>query len=101
MTKRASASEWAARVRAWHESGQPAKVFAEGKGYPSHLLQWWGSELARREGDKPPMRLARVVPVHAPSATLTVGIGGARIELRAGFDRALLREVIDALRGAP
>lgn len=99
MTERASAAEWAERVRAWRESGQEAAPFAEVKGYSAKLLRWWGSELARRERRKPGVQLARVVRVAPPSASLTVVVGAARIEVRAGFDRGLLRDLLDTLGG--
>jgi hypothetical protein len=69
-----------------------------GKSYSDKLLQWWGSELARRKPAA--VKLARVVRVPAPSAPLTVAVGAARIEIRGGFDAALLRDVVDALGGA-
>jgi hypothetical protein len=100
MTARATAAEWTERVRAWRESERSAPEFAAGKGYPEKLLRWWGSELARRERQKPSVRLARVVHAPRASAPLTVVVGAARVEVRAGFDRALLREVVDALGGA-
>jgi hypothetical protein len=40
-----------------------------------------------------------VVPERAPSSVIHVRIGAAEIEVRAGFDARLLREVIDALGG--
>jgi hypothetical protein len=101
MTERTTAAEWTERVRAWGESGRTAREFAAGKGYSDKLLQWWGSELARRERRKPAaVKLARVVRVPAPSAALTVAVGDARIEIRGGFDAALLRDVVGALGGA-
>jgi len=99
MRERATSAEWAERVRAWHESGEEAAAFAEGKGYPAKLLRWWGTELARRERRKPGVKLARLVRVAPPSPSLTVAVGAARIEVRAGFDRGLLRDVLDALGG--
>jgi hypothetical protein len=33
-------------------------------------------------------------------ATMVITIGAARIEVRAGFDRALLSDVVEALGGA-
>ena len=100
MKVKTRATEWAERVRAWRESGKTSREFAEAKGYSDKLLRWWGSELARRERAKPSVKLARLVRVAVPRAPLTVAVGTARIEVRAGFDRALLRDVVDALGGA-
>ena len=71
MKVKATAAEWAERVRAWRESGQSAPEFAEGKGYSETLLRWWGSELARRERPKPRVGLARVVRAAPASVPLT------------------------------
>ena len=99
MMVKATAAEWTERVRAWNESGREAEAFAEGKGYSAKLLRWWGSELTRRERRRARVPLARVVRVAPPSVPLTVAVGAARIEVRGGFDRALLRDVVDALGG--
>ena len=96
---RTTAAEWSERVRLWRESGQTAPAFAEGKDYSEKLLRWWASELARRARKEPSVRFARVVRP-PPSALLVVAVGAARVEVRAGFDRALLRDVVDALGGA-
>ena len=96
---RTRAAEWSERVRAWRESGRTAPAFAEGKGYSDKLLRWWASELARRARKEPRVRFARVVR-SPPSAPLVVAVGAARVEVRTGFDRSLLRDVVDALGGA-
>lgn len=96
---RATAAEWAERVRAWRASGQSARQFAQATGYSSKMLVWWSSALARRERRQPRVALARVVRVVVPAAPLVVSVGPARIEVQAGFDRALLRDVVDALGG--
>ena len=99
MMVKATAAEWTERVRAWNESGREAEAFAEGKGYSAKLLRWWGSELTRRERRRARVPLARVVRVAPPSVPLPVAVGAAHIEVRDGFDRALLRDVVDALGG--
>jgi hypothetical protein len=47
--------------------------------------------------------MVRVTRVKASAATarppLTVSVGAARIEVRGGFDRALLREIVEVLGG--
>ena len=92
-----TAAEWSERVQAWRASGQPAPAFSEGKGFSAKLLRWWGSELARRARKKPRVRMALVVRRAPASTPLTLAVGGARIEVHGGFDRALLRDVVDAL----
>jgi len=97
---RTTAADWAERVKAWRESGQTAPAFAEGKGFSDSLLRWWSTELVRRSRKEPRVRSVRVVRQAAAIASLTVSIGAARIEVRAGFDGDLLRGVVDALGGA-
>ncbi len=54
-----------------------------------------------RETTAPHIRMARVVRVVGPRAeSLTVRVGAAGIEVRAGFDGTLLRQVVEALGGA-
>lgn len=91
-------AKWAARVKAWRESGESAETFAAGKGFAAGTLRWWASELARRERGAVP--IARVVRREATEAAVAIEIGGARIAVRSGFDPALLRDVIVALGGA-
>ena len=47
VAMRASATEWAERVRAWRESGETAAEFAAGKDFTERTLTWWAGELAR------------------------------------------------------
>jgi len=99
-------TKWAERVRGWRASGQTASDFARGRGFESSTLRYWASRLGRASeaaatasSRAPGVRLLRVTPP-ASSPPLVVSIGAARIEVRAGFDRALLREVVDALGGS-
>ena len=107
---------WAERIEEWGRSGQSATEFAEGKPFTSGTLTWAASQLRkeargkgkRREGGsraKPErkIRMAEVVrrPAKTPAAeTVAVEIGGAVIAVRRGFDRALLQDIVIALRGA-
>ena len=107
---------WAERIEEWGRSGQSAADFAEGKPFTSGTLTWAASQLRkdargkgkRRDGEsrakqQRKIRLAEVV--RRPSKTtvtesLAVEIGGVVISIRRGFDRALLQDVVVALRGA-
>jgi hypothetical protein len=103
-------TKWAERVRQWRASGKACKEFAAGQDFKPSTLRYWASELNRRSPKEAKVstsatrvRLVRVQPVaRRPSdEPIVVTIGGARVEVRAGFDRALLREVLEALGGRP
>jgi transposase-like protein len=63
----------------------------------STAYQW--NRSAARPAQAPTPTLVEVVPEHATSSVIHVRIGAAEIEVRAGFDARLLREVVDALGG--
>jgi hypothetical protein len=101
-------AKWSERVREWKSSGRTAKEFAEGREFKASTLVYWASCLrtgaggARRAQKREPrVQMVRVVPraVRAVRAddTIVVAIGSARVAVRAGFDAALLREVVRAL----
>ena len=107
---------WAERIEAWERSGQSATEFAEGKPYTGGTLAWAASQLRKgapgkskrhEAGARPTrerkIRMAEVV--RRPSKTsavesIVLEIGGAVISIRRGFDRAVLQDVVVALRGA-
>jgi hypothetical protein len=91
---------WAKRVAAWRASGETAEAFAVGKGYEGSTLRWWSSRLGRDEASGF-LRLVPKASVAEVDAGLVVEVGRARVRVKAGFDRALLAEVIAALGGEP
>ena len=107
---------WTERIEEWDRSGQTAAEFAEGKPFTSGTLAWAASQLrkgARGKGKRREsgprakrerkIRIAEVVrrPLKTPVVeSVAVEIGGAVITVRRGFDRALLQDVVVALRGA-
>jgi transposase len=110
-------AKWAERIRRWRASGKTAKAFAAGQGFEGSTLRYWASELKKRRAVKstkpvavppappkpvaaPRVRLLRVHPVRRSiTEPMVISVGDARIEVRRGFDRALLREVVSALGG--
>jgi hypothetical protein len=98
----ATAVEWAERVNTWRASGKTARRFCEESGYSTKSLLAWSSRLGRKADKKgnavSEVRLARVVrePVRV-NEPLVVQVGGARIEIRAGVDRAALAALLNAL----
>ena len=104
----AKASEWSQRVAAWQASGLSAREFCVGRDYPAKSLQWWSSRLRHRRVALPAsadaMPLARVVrrAGEAPpmATSIVVEVSGARVEVRAGVDRAALQLVLEVLSAA-
>jgi hypothetical protein len=104
-------TKWTERVRAWRSSGRTAREFAAGQEFKPSTLTYWASQLRRTvstEGGiagkgSPRLRMVKVVGKAAMTPredTLVVAVGTARIVVRAGFDRALLRDVIEAFGAA-
>lgn len=96
-------TKWAARVEQWRASGKSAPEFAQGQGFESSTLRYWASRLKQLPQSLakpvPRVRMVRVRRTPRPVAAepMVVAIGGARVEVRSGFDRALLRQVVAAL----
>ena len=94
-------TKWVERVREWKASGKEAEDFVTGRGFKASTLRFWASRLhGRRKAPaaerEPQVRMARVTV----GASLCVVIGAARIEVREGFDRTVLRELVETLGGA-
>jgi hypothetical protein len=107
---------WVERIEEWTRSGQSATEFAEGKPFTSGTLTWAASRLRNgargsskrrasrpRAGRQAKIQMAEVVrrsPRAAAVESLVLEVGGARVLVKRGFDRTLLRDVMLALRGA-
>jgi hypothetical protein len=101
----ATEAKWSERVREWKASGRTAKEFAEGREFKASTLVYWASCLRtgiggapRAKKRDPGVRMVRVVPVSARADdAIVVVVGRARVTVRAGFDPALLRQVVQTL----
>jgi hypothetical protein len=101
-------AKWVERVSAWRGSGLSAPAFCAGKEFTPSGLRYWSSRLRREPPAVADVRMARVVrsrgeEVPDIDTPIVVEVGGARVAVRRGFDRAtLLRllEVIGELGGA-
>lgn len=107
---------WVERIEEWTRSGQSATEFAEGKPFTSGTLTWAASRLRNgargsskrrasrpRAGREAKIQMAEVVrrsPRAAAVESRVLEVGGARVLVKRGFDRTLLRDVMLALRGA-
>lgn len=111
----ANAQVWRQRVQAWKGSGKGADDFCKGQDFSASLLRHWAWRLGltRRRQGRPessptrPMPLARVVVARSlETATaadaarvggIDLDVGGARVHVRAGFDRSTLSDLLDVL----
>ena len=103
---RTTRSEWQRRVVAWKKSGLSAAVFARQHGLSAATLSWWSWKLGAAPAQSESRALAllpvRVAAASAAAAEATtpieIAIDDYVIRVRAGFDRAALVAVVDALR---
>jgi hypothetical protein len=87
-------AKWAGRVAGWRASGLTVPAFAAGKDFSSGARRYWASRLRRKQADaSSEVRIAWVV---APGSLVEsdtpdiLEVGGVRLALRRGFDRAVL-----------
>jgi len=109
---RMTAGRWAELVSAWETSGQSSRAFADKHGVSESSLRWWKGEPSRRARREPGagksrrgiVALAKVVregeaaPASmAPTPSVVIAVGTARILVGEDFDARLLRAVVHAL----
>ena len=105
-------SHWAQIMEERADSGQSIAAYCAQRGIGRHSYFYWQKKLrevaARQMGAPEPEQSQALVPrgwaqacvaeEHAPEAgVLTLRVGGAEIEVRQGFDEALLASVCRAL----
>jgi hypothetical protein len=94
---------WRDHVEMWRASGKTQAAYAASVGLKTTTLVYWlkrarlESKAETNSSTPPPtVRMARVKPSRV-SESLAVCVGAARIEVRQGFDPALLRDILNAL----
>lgn len=102
MTRR-TRDERARWVWAFRRSGRPAASFCAEHGLTVGSLRRWEQEVEQGGASAeaaPVEHFARIVIADRAAAvsTLVVEVGGAKVRVEAGFDAALLRAVVGALR---
>jgi hypothetical protein len=105
MTK---SEAWRERVAAWRASGKSAAEFCSGQEFTAKSLQWWAWHFGakkpkKRAATSSKLKFARVIAkpdvVRSRSdASVVVLVGGARLEIGSGADRALVSMVLESLR---
>lgn len=111
---------WAERVAAWQGSGLTSEGFAAGRGFTGSGLRYWAHRLRREAAAAHTptrgVRLARVLRSAVPTveaapttmvradvapeeSPVVLELGGARIAVQRGFDRATLAAVLEVVAG--
>ena len=96
MGKRYKATDRERLIGTVRASGEPVKVVAKRLGVKESTAYYWMRQARRTELPT----FAQVIPAsRATQASLSIDVGGVTIYLEAGFDAALLRDVVVALKG--
>lgn len=102
MRKRSERDELIRRVT---QRGVPVAAVAAELGLPASTAYRWMRKLSDtgnaggRALIRPEPRFVELLPASALDARLVIEVSAAKIEVRAGFDPALLRSVVEALAG--
>jgi len=91
-----SEDEQRREVEGWRASGQSGADYARARGYSQSSLTNWAAK-ARDSAALLEPRVVRV-EIERRRSGLVVEVGSARVCVAAGFDPALLREVVAALQ---
>ncbi len=104
-------TKWTERVKEWKASGKTVAQFAEGREFQGSTLRYWacilrrGAPSERRSASVSAASLSKiqmakvVTSSTGKTSTIEVAVGAARVQVRAGFDGTLLRQVVEALGG--
>ena len=93
---------WRVRVEACRSSEQNVAAWCREHEIKEHLMRYWLKQLAPSEAPAPPGPEGLSVAVRERATAsetegLLVHVGHATVEVQAGFDRALLADVIETL----
>ena len=86
-------------IRAVQQRGETVSIAAARLGVPISTAYQWMRSAAAKVLAAPAPTFVEVVAECATRSAMLIRIGAAEIEVRAGFDARLLREVVVALGG--
>lgn len=91
MARHRTKEEQTRIVQAWRASGQSTIRFARDYGVSPNSLKRWANAIEDEH------TFVRLEVAAATSGKIAVEVGGTRVVVESGFDRALLRAVVEAL----
>ena len=97
-------SYWEQQIEQWQQSGLSQAEYCRRNNLKHHQLVYWKRRCLKTETEVSfvPVQLEALLDIPAPAdqASLTVIIDNQfKVEIVAGFDPQLLRQVVTALRG--
>jgi hypothetical protein len=98
------AEEWASRIDDYRASGETVVAWCERNQFMTKQFYYWMRKLNKADRQTPaagsPEWVALSVqdPAPAPGPPILVKIGGAIVEVRAGFDATVFAEVARTLK---
>ena len=97
-------SYWKQQIEQWQQSGLSQAEYCRRNNLKHHQLVYWKKRFLKTETDVSfvPLKFEDLLdlPARSEPASLTLVINNQfKIEIRAGFDRPLLRQLILALQG--
>jgi len=103
MTKTERQGEWEARIAEYRASGQSAKAWCAAHNVTTRQLWYW-LQKHKTKKNNPSAKATQWLPVKvseqesiAQSNALVIKVGLASVEIRPGFDLALLSEILRIL----
>jgi hypothetical protein len=97
-------SYWKQQIEQWQQTGLSQAEYCRRNNLKHHQLVYWKKRYLKAETEVSfvPVQLEALLDIPAPAdqASLTVIIDNQfKVEIAAGFDPQLLRQVVTALRG--
>lgn len=106
MSSEDMAELWAARIKDYQASGERVAAWCERNQVTSHRLYYWMRKQREGERQQAPtaggepkwVALSVQEPTTDEAPPIVVKIGGAAVEVRAGFDAAVFATVVRTLK---
>lgn len=101
MAKRERDPQWQDRVREWEASGKNARVWCQENKIPVTTLSGWKSRLKKSNANSSTAKSGFIeLKDQVPSDPgITLEYNGIKIHLKANFDKVVLKQCFDCLRG--
>ena len=101
ITAQNKLAEWAGKITACRNSGQPVKIWCKENGVCEQTYYKWQKRLFEMAQAQQAVQFAEVTPIHAVrcgNVAVTVRISGAEADIHSGADAATVETVLRILK---